>query len=157
MRILTIIKQLQVAKVFFHYADRELNLKNKKNIQSIIEQIFEKENVGLKRLDYIFCSDEYLLDINQKFLQHDFYTDIVTFDLSEENDTATTGEIYLSLDRVKDNSQKLGTNLMDETLRVIFHGALHLVGFNDKKEGEVPIMRSKEEEYINLYHQTFDN
>jgi len=101
-------------------------------------------------LTYVFCSDDYLLDINRNFLQHDYYTDIITFDLSENN-KQTIAEIYVSLDRIKDNAKTLETSPKDETLRVIFHGALHLCGYKDKSKADIKTMRAKEEYYIGLY------
>ena len=91
----------------------------------------------------VFCSDEYLLDINKKFLKHDFYTDIVTFDYTEGLNIV--GELYVSLDRVKDNSITLGVDYKRELLRVMVHGVLHLCGYHDKTDKEVAEMRSKED------------
>lgn len=140
----------QVKKVSFHYADKQLNIADKTGIKEIVENLFSLEKKKLDHIDYIFCSDDYLLEINKQYLQHDFYTDIVTFDLSE-NKEETIGEVYVSLDRIKDNAEKLQQPLKNETLRVIFHGALHLCGYKDKSDKDSKLMRSKEEEYINLY------
>jgi len=101
-------------------------------------------------LSYIFCSDEYLLNINRQFLQHDYYTDIITFDLSETPD-AITGEIYISLDRVKDNAQELQTPYKKELLRIIIHGALHLCGHKDKSPDQQKQMRIKENEQLSRF------
>lgn len=136
-------------KVFFHYADRQLSIRHKNKIKSFIETIFRQEKRPLERIDYIFCSDEYLLAINKAHLQHDYYTDIITFDLSNSNQTVA--EIYISLDRVADNAQTLQQPLYKETLRVIFHGALHLCGYKDKKKKEENIMRQTEDKYISLF------
>lgn len=136
-------------KIFFHYADRKLNISGKHNIKSFIENLFRKEKKSLQRIDYIFCSDEYLLDINKAHLQHDYYTDIITFDLSTSIETIA--EIYISLDRVTDNAQTLNQPLNTEILRVIIHGALHLCGYNDKKKEEKLSMRKMEDKYINLF------
>jgi probable rRNA maturation factor len=138
-------------KVFFHYADRNLSIKEKKSIHQSVEYIFQNENKPLNRMDYIFCSDDYLLEINKTYLKHDFYTDIVTFDLSIKNSDETIGEIYISVDRIIDNAKKLNQPLYNEKLRVIFHGALHLCGYLDKKEADEKLMRSKEDFYIQ-YH-----
>lgn len=137
-------------KVSFHYADKQLNIADKTGIKSTVEKLFNLEKRKLDHIDYIFCSDDYLLEINKQYLQHDFYTDIVTFDLSE-NKEETIGEVYVSLDRIKDNAEKLQQPLKNETLRVIFHGALHLCGYKDKSDKDSKLMRSKEEEYIHLY------
>ena len=137
-------------KVSFHYADRQLGIADKTGIKAAVENIFRLEKRTLDHIDYIFCSDEYLLAINKQYLQHDFYTDIVTFDLSEKKDE-TIGEVYVSVDRIKDNAFKLKQPLKSEILRVIFHGSLHLCGYKDKSEKESKLMRSKENFYINHY------
>jgi rRNA maturation RNase YbeY len=104
---------------------------------------------SLTSLQYVFCSDPYLLQINKDFLQHDFYTDIITFELSADPlGSGVEGEIYISIDRVRENAQELGVPIQQELLRVIFHGALHLCGFKDKTSAQEKQMRAKEEEYL---------
>jgi rRNA maturation RNase YbeY len=137
--------------VYFHNADRVFQFPNKTALKKFINDLFKREFNVLYELNYVFCSDEYLLQINKDHLQHDYYTDIITFDLSEERNKII-GEIYISLDRVRDNAQTLGTTLKEESLRVIFHGALHLCGFKDKTPAHQKIMRAKEDEYIALYN-----
>jgi rRNA maturation RNase YbeY len=137
-------------KIVFHSADAPFNLLHKKRLKAFIALLFEKERTPLYALNYIFCSDKYLLGINQKFLQHDFFTDIITFDLSEAPNYIV-GEIYISIDRVKENALLMKTNREEELLRVIFHGALHLCGFRDKKQSDIKIMREKEDQYLKLY------
>lgn len=139
-----------VAKVSFNYDDRTLAVNHKRKIQSFIASIFKGENRKLNRLGYVFCSDDNLLQINRSFLQHDFYTDIITFDLSE-NREEIIGEVYVSVDRIKDNAKTLKVSFEDEALRVLFHGALHLCGYKDKKKADVAIMRKMEDHYITLY------
>jgi rRNA maturation RNase YbeY len=97
----------------------------------------------------VFCSDRELLKINRTFLKHDFYTDIITFDLSESK--TIQGEIYISVDRVRDNARKLETTFNSELHRVIFHGALHLCGYKDKDKQSRLKMRVREEYYLNQY------
>jgi len=104
----------------------------------------------LEQLQYIFCSDEYLLEINKQHLQHNYYTDIITFDLSEKPN-AVIGEIYISVDRVRDNAQNYDATFKNELLRVIFHGALHLCGFKDKTEKDQTLMRKAEDKYLQYY------
>jgi rRNA maturation RNase YbeY len=116
----------------------------------MVASLFKKEKVSLSRLDYVFCSDEFLLEINNKFLNHDYYTDIITFDLSDTD--SIMGEIYISIDRVKDNATQQSTSFKEELTRVIFHGALHLCGYKDKKQSEINLMRQKENYYLNLFH-----
>lgn len=102
------------------------------------------------QLTYIFCSDEHLLGINQQFLKHNTYTDIITFDLGEYDDEVI-GEIYISVDRVADNAAKFGVDYNDELHRVIFHGALHLCGYKDKTEADRKEMRRKEDLCLKQY------
>ncbi len=139
-----------MAKILFHSADRKFRFPEKKRLKQFLEAIFSSENIILKSVDFIFCSDDYLLEINKTFLQHDFYTDIITFDLSESEDEII-GEIYISLDRVKDNANNQKTSLKEEILRVIFHGVLHLCGYNDKSKAQISLMRTKEDYYIHLF------
>ncbi len=139
-------------QVRFNYADiKSIPLLKKREVKLFVTNIFKQEGKALQQVDYIFCSDEYLLNINKTFLQHDYYTDIITFDLSEKEETV--GEVYISLDRVKDNSITLQTHFSHEMLRVIFHGALHLCGYKDKKKSEITLMREKEDYYLRLFEK----
>lgn len=97
----------------------------------------------------VFCSDEYLLKVNQDFLNHDYYTDIITFDYCENG--IINGDLLISLDRVLDNCSKENTSFQEELHRVIFHGILHLCGFKDKSKKDIEVMRFKESYYLNLY------
>ena len=139
-----------MASVKFNYADRKLSISDKSKVKSFIQFLFKTENTSLKELNYVFCSDEYLLQINKDHLNHDYYTDIITFSL-EEKGKPIVGEIYISIDRIKDNTLTQNTLLLNETLRVIFHGCLHLCGYLDKKPKDIKIMREKEDYYINQY------
>ncbi len=144
-----------MAKVSFHYSDRQLSLKKKKKVKAFIElQLFRAEKIKLIELRYIFCSDDYLLKINKQFLNHDDYTDIITFDLSDDSKNGIIGEVYISLDRVKENAVLLSNSFTDEVLRVVFHGALHLCGYQDKKDTDCKLMREKENFYIHLYQNS---
>ena len=145
-----------MAKVFFNYADRRLFLRSKKLIRLFIEEIFSTERKHLERVDYVFCSDSYLLKINQNFLSHNYYTDTITFDLSETANSIT-GEIYISVDRVKDNAKLLTASFEEEFLRVVLHGALHLCGYKDKTKSDKKRMRAREDFYLrrfNMFHKT---
>ncbi len=115
-----------------------------------ISSIFDRENKTIRSLSYVFCSDEYLLDINKQFLDHDTLTDIITFDYSSEG--LIEGEIYISTDRVAENAVTFNVGFQDELLRVMAHGALHLVGYKDKTKEETQIMREKESEMISMFH-----
>jgi len=136
--------------VTFRYADRKLALAQKTAIQAFVETIFKKEKKKLAHINYVFCSDTYLLNINRDFLSHDYYTDIITFGLSEPGEPVEA-EIYISVDRVKDNAGQLGVSFKEEMLRVIFHGALHLCGYKDKKKSDIALMREKENHYLSTY------
>jgi rRNA maturation RNase YbeY len=104
----------------------------------------------LEQLDIIFVEDEELLQMNRTFLQHDYYTDIITFDLTSAADNVQ-GELYISRDRIIDNAQTLGSSTTDEILRVCIHGLLHLCGMNDSSEAEKLAMRAAENTYIQFY------
>jgi rRNA maturation RNase YbeY len=137
------------SKVCFFFETKGFTLENRTALKAQVENLFRKEGKKLESLNYIFCSDKRLLDINRQYLQHDYYTDIITFDLSAG--PATLGEVYISIDRVKDNAQTLGTSFKSELHRVIFHGALHLCGYGDKKKEEAQVMRSREDYWLSRY------
>jgi probable rRNA maturation factor len=138
--------------VSFHSADRKIPLTDRVLLRAFIAGLFKMEKTSLARINYIFCSDEYLVQINRDFLKHDFYTDIITFGLSEPGQPVEA-EIYISVDRVRDNAVNLGEPFRKELLRVVFHGALHLCGYKDKKKSEITIMRTKEEQYLRLFEK----
>ena len=139
-----------MATIQFFFPSKKINLRSRSELKLFIQTIFKKEGKKLGQLTYVFCSDEFLLDINRIHLQHDYYTDIITFDLSEGTDYIN-GEIYVSADRVKDNATRLGIPISHELHRVIFHGLLHLCGYKDKTKEQVKVMRAKEDFYLNLY------
>lgn len=118
-------------------------------VRSWITAVAEREGYSVGELYYYFCSDEALLDINKQRLGHDFYTDIVTFPLVEE--TLLSSEFCLSVDRIAENSLNFGRSFENELLRVIIHGVLHLMGYDDQTDEERAEMRSKEEECLNLF------
>ena len=137
--------------ISFFTHEVSVNLTKRRVLKHFIEQIFKDEGYELSALTYVFCSDEYLLSINKQFLNHNTYTDIITFPLSEK-DNAIIGEVYISIDRVVENAGKYNTTVLRELHRVIFHGALHLCGFKDKSSDEAATMRSKEEFYLREYN-----
>ena len=141
-----------MASIQFRSADRSLQIPGKIQVKAFIESIFRKENQPLDSITYVFCSDEFLLQMNRDFLKHDYYTDIITFGLSE-NGQPVEAEIYISLDRVRENAQTHGATRTNETLRVLFHGALHLCGYKDKKKSEITLMREKEDHYLRLFEK----
>ena len=135
-------------KVSFHYQVRSFSFRNRHAVKQRIDSLFKSERKKFESINYIFCSDKFLLSINQNFLHHDSYTDIITFNLAEKN-KPVIGEIYISIDRVLDNSKKLHESFSRELLRVIFHGALHLCGYKDKTQKATILMRKREDFYLN--------
>lgn len=132
------------------FFESKTSLEHRTQLKSFIESIFKKEKRKLESLNYIFVSDEKLLEINQQFLSHDFYTDIITFDY-QQKPLPVMGEIYISIDRVRDNAITNGQTFKRELHRVIFHGALHLCGYKDKSPKEEKLMRQKEDGCLASY------
>ena len=114
-----------------------------------IKRAIEKEAHNLDTLNYIFCSDAYLLEMNQEYLSHKTYTDIITFDNSDE-EKLINGDIFISIERVRENAEKFDTTFEQELHRVMIHGVLHLMGYKDKTPEEKSTMRKKEEAYLSL-------
>ena len=138
--------------VQFFSADANAPIIPRTKLKSFISDLFKREGKELAELSYVFCSDEYLLNINRQFLNHDYYTDIITFDISEIKEQVQ-GEIYVSVDRVRENAKQLNQTVQDELLRVIFHGALHLCGYKDKTKPQQLQMRNKEDYYLSKFHK----
>jgi len=134
------------SKVQFNFLVDSFSLRERTRLKAFIETIFENEGYPLESLSYIFCSDKYLRSINKTFLSHNYDTDIITFNLSESN--KIVGEIYISIDRVRDNASFYGKTLKEELHRVIFHGVFHLCGYKDKSSAEQKEMRAKENRAI---------
>ncbi len=127
-------------------------LKEKRRLSAFLQEMIGKKRKKVKnvQLMYIFCSDEYLLEMNQQFLNHNTLTDIITFDMSEHEDMLE-GEIYISTERVSENAAKFNVSYQEELHRVIFHGALHLCGFKDKKATDKEMMRKQENLCLKRY------
>jgi rRNA maturation RNase YbeY len=115
-----------------------------------INKLFKSEKCRLSNLNIIFCTDEALLQINCDFLQHDYYTDIITFPINQAK-ASIEAELYISIDRVKDNAKAATVSFKEELHRVIFHGCLHLAGYNDKSSQQIKKMREREDHYLRLY------
>jgi rRNA maturation RNase YbeY len=135
--------------IWFHF-EKRIGLKDRQILKTTLTTLFKRERKKLAELRYIFVSDDRLLEINRQFLQHDYYTDILTFPLSEPGQPIA-GEIYISVDRVRENARELGNSIKKELLRVIFHGALHLCGYKDKTHKDQAIMRKREDVYLRLH------
>ncbi len=145
------IMPIQADKVIkFFFLSNTITLKDRKKLKYFLINLLRREGKKPASLNFIFCSDKYLLDINKKYLNHDYYTDIITFDLSSES-KLVEAEIYISMDRISDNAKSLNTTIKKEILRVMFHGLLHLCGYGDKSSKEKKLMREKEDYYLNRY------
>ena len=139
--------------IFFNNADKSTSLRSRTELKTFINKQCLKEGVHIETLQYVFCSDTFLLDINKRFLNHNFYTDIISFDLSEQKGSLI-GDVYISIDRVKENAKTEGNLYTHELLRVIFHGALHFCGYKDKKPADQKTMRSREDKWLKAYLKT---
>jgi probable rRNA maturation factor len=135
--------------ILFHF-ETKFKLANKLIYKKWILNFSNQLEKKVGEINYIFCSDDYLLDLNLKYLKHDTLTDIITFDYSEG--TIINGDIFISIERVRENSQKFQSDFDFELKRVIAHGILHLIGFKDKKKEDKAIMRQKEEWALSLFN-----
>ena len=135
------------SKVYFFFLNNAFSFRNRISVKRFIETVFKKENRRLGEISYIFCSDVDLLALNKKFLSHNYYTDILTFNLSGDSDEINA-EIYISIDRIKENAVFLKTPYQQELFRVMIHGILHLCGYSDHTPRKKGIMRKKENYYL---------
>jgi len=136
------------SNLHFHFENISFILSNKKALRIWLNNCAKAENQIIDELNYIFCSDNHLLEINKKFLNHDFYTDVISFDYSEDENI--TGDIFISYERVKENARDFSIPIKDELHRVIIHGLLHLMGYSDKTTPQKSEMKSKEDFYLSL-------
>jgi len=133
--------------IYFFNEKSTFKLKQLKHKRNWIKNTIESENYSLKSINFIFCSDVYLLNINQQYLNHDTYTDIITFDNSEIKNQIES-DIFISIDRVRENAKSYKVNLPTELHRIMIHGTLHLLGYKDKSPKEKELMTVKENEYL---------
>jgi probable rRNA maturation factor len=136
-------------KIYFFLEEVNYNLRQKKNIKNWIIQTAENEDYKVGKLNYILTNDEILVQLNKEYLRHFTLTDIITFDLSED-EGFLTGDIYISVDRARENAKKFKDSLNNEIKRLMIHGILHLIGYKDKSQSERELMRAKEEYYLSL-------
>jgi probable rRNA maturation factor len=134
--------------ISYNNIDITFLFQNKLRIKKWILETIKEEGKKLSYISYNFCSDKYILELNISSLNHNFYTDIITFELNDKNESIE-GDIYISIDRVKDNANQLNELFINELHRVIIHGTLHLCGYKDKTKSEAKIMRNKENYYLN--------
>ncbi len=137
----------------FYVEDVELKLKDKLLLKKWIKQVVESYDFKTGDLSYIFCSDEKILEVNRQFLQHDYYTDIITFDYDE--DGVVSGDMYISVDTVKTNSEQFAPSFVRELHRVIIHGVLHLCGLKDKAPEDEKKMRAAEDKALAMLDELF--
>lgn len=138
-----------MSSILFHSEEVDFSPDKPYDIVDWILHVLSLSNKKVNELNIIFCSDEYLLGINRQYLEHDYYTDIVTFDNAEKSGEIE-GDIFISIERVQENATELGVSFTDELHRVIIHGVLHLVGYSDKTEAEQSEMRKIEDHYLAL-------
>ena len=134
--------------ISYHYEDTDFLFRGKTVNNRWLRLVAESEIRRIGDIAVIFCSDNYILDVNIRYLGHDYFTDIITFDYCEGN--VLSGDLFISVDSVRENSLEYGTEFEDELNRVIVHGVLHLVGYDDHTEEDVKEMRSKENYYLDL-------
>lgn len=113
-------------------------------------EIIAREDHKADEVNYIFCSDKYLLDLNIKYLSHDYFTDVISFDYSEDN--VISGDIFISIDRIKENAEKYKVTFQNELMRIMIHGLLHLLAYDDKTPAQKTAMTAKEDEYLKLFN-----
>lgn len=141
------------SKVYFFFNNHKIPLKNRQKLKEFILSVFKKEGKQPGTINYIFSNDKIMLDFNRRYLKHNFPTDIITFDLSiDENEI--NADIYLSPVRIKYNAKDIGVSFKSELHRVILHGVLHLCGYRDKSEKDKQGMRDKEDDYLSLFFES---
>ena len=150
LRILEMKKKASRPRISFIESGIKIKLPNRLNLKRFLIRMFGEEGTELESLTYVFCTDEYLLKINQDFLQHDYLTDIISFPLSEPGQPVQ-GEIYISYPRVIENASTYQTPTLTELHRVSFHGALHLCGYSDLSPEQKKEMTQMEDKYLSLY------
>ena len=134
--------------VSFHSEQTDYSISNENHISDWLVSVCKKEGKTLAEISIILCSDDYLLEVNRKHLNHDYYTDVITFDYSES--PHVSGDIFISIDRVQENAGSFGVEMVDELHRIIVHGILHLLGYTDKTSSSKEEMTSKEDFYLSL-------
>ena len=135
--------------IHFFYEEVDFHISNPEKISNWVHSIIHSYEFLLEEINYIFCTDDYLLDINRQHLNHNYYTDIITFDNSEKENTIES-DIFISIDRVKENANDQSVTMIEELHRVMIHGILHLLGYGDKTEEEKTLMRKKEDACLSL-------
>ena len=135
--------------ISFNY-ENDFELSNEEQLSNWISRVIASEEKKEGEINYIFCDDDYLLNLNEQYLNHDTLTDIISFDYSMGNEIH--GDIFISTERVKDNATDFKVSFEEELMRVMVHGVLHYCGYKDKTEEDEALMRSKEDEKIKMFH-----
>ena len=135
--------------ISFSFVDTPILKLRKSVLKSCIKDLINSESFKSKDVSFVFCSDEHLLSINQEYLKHDYYTDIITFDYCEGANIS--GDLFISVDRVIENASNNSVTFVEELKRVLFHGVLHLCGYKDKNSKDKTVMTSKEDFYLDLF------
>ena len=134
--------------ISYFFEDTDFQFKNRTINNRWLRLVAESEIRRIGQISIIFCSDNYILDVNQQYLQHDYFTDIITFDYCEGD--RLSGDLFISVDTVRENALEYGTEFIDELNRVIVHGILHLIGYDDYSDEDIAVMRKKEDYYLSL-------
>ncbi len=134
-------------EITYHFLDIEIPGFNPEFFDLWLTSVVEENKFEVGELTYVFCTDDYLLAMNREHLQHDYYTDIITFNYNEG--ISLSGDLFISYDRIMDNASELNVSVYDELCRVMVHGVLHLIGFNDKTDADQEVMTHKENEFLN--------
>jgi len=134
--------------VSFHSEQINFSISDETAVANWLQDVCVSEGKNLSEVSYIFCSDEYLLEMNRQYLNHDYYTDVITFDYCEADDVSA--DVFISVDRVSENAQNIGVSATDELHRVMVHGLLHLLGYHDKESADKEQMTAKEDFYLSL-------
>ena len=134
----------------FQFEDSKFQFSDLEKVENWINQTIENEKCFTGNVTYIFCSDNYLLDVNRKYLNHDYFTDVITFDYVKNG--KISGDIFISIDRITENAKIFNVSRENELLRVMIHGVLHLIGYDDQTDEQEAEIRSKEDFYLNIYN-----
>lgn len=134
--------------LYFYYLVKPFRFQNRNLIKTKMLEIFKVHSLYPQRVNYIFCSDEYLLELNKKYLHHDYYTDVIAFPIS---DKPLVADVYISIERARENAKDFNVSFYHELLRLLIHSTLHLCGYRDKKRNEMEQMRNLESKYLSLF------
>ena len=143
---------MNIEDIRFNFLDTSIVLKDRKKLRRFISEEIQKKGRIPGKIYFFFCSDKQLLGINKEFLKHDYYTDIITFNWNEKKEIS--GEVYISVDRLRENAENYGTTIKNELHRLVFHGILHLLGYSDKKRSEKLKMTREEDLFLKNYFES---